>query len=185
MAGQPPTITDASVTLTFGTAGQYYGYSTIADVTYEFTNVSSFTTLTNSAVAQEITYAANELQKMLEHYYVMPYTGSDWSILQTLRELNAKLASARLVDRYFLGSEPDLSPFAAQLRQWVELKVLDIVNGTEHWETPFGDATAQAMQPVYDLSAGATVAPDPGSADPATALPTFVRGLNRYRPDPF
>lgn len=183
MAGQPPTITDASVTLTWGPAGQYYGYATLADVGYEFANLETFTTLSSSVIAQEITYAANEMQKQLELYYVMPYAGADWSILATLRELNAKLAAARLVDRYFMASEPDLSPFAATLRNWVELKILDVVNGTEHWEYPFGDATAQAAQPVYDLSQGATVAPNPGSADPATALPTFQRGLNRYRPD--
>lgn len=185
MAGQPPTIADASVTLTFGTAGQYYGYATIADVRFEFANVTAYTTLTSSTVAQEITYAANELQKQLEHFYVMPYTGSDWSILATLRELNAKLASARLVDRYFMGSEPDLSPFALELKAWVDVKVLDIVNGNEHWETPFGDAVAQAMQPVYNLALGATVSPSPNSADPATAQPTFRMGLNHYRPDVF
>ena len=185
MAGQPPTITDASVTLTFGAAGVYYGYATITDVKFEFANVSAYTTLSNSAVAQEITYAANELQKQLEHFYVMPYTGTDWSILATLRELNAKLAAARIVDRYFMASEPDLSPFAAELRQWVDVKLLDIVNGNEHWETPFGDATPQAMQPAYNLASGATVSPSPASSDPATANPTFRMGRNPYRPDVF
>lgn len=185
MAGQPPTITDASVTLTFGPTHQYYGYATIADVTYEFANYSSYTTLTNSVVAQEITYAANELQKQLEHFYTMPYAGSDWSILNTLRELNAKLAAARLIDRYFTASEPNLSPFGLQLRQWVDVKVLDIVNGNEHWETPFGDAVVAAMEPVYDLAAGITVWPNPNAQDPAVACPTFRMGQNRYRPDVF
>lgn len=179
----PPTVLDASVTLTFGPAGQYYGYCTIADVTYEFTNQASYKNLTNSVVAQEISYAAVELQKMLEHYYVMPYVGADFDILTTLREMNAKLAASRIVDRYFMGSEPDMSPWATERRAYVESLVLDVVNGTMQWAAPFGDATPQAMKPTYNLSTGATVYPNPTASDPNAQTPIFTVGRNVFRRD--
>src|SRR5215469_11530632 len=105
----PPVITDGTVTLTFGAAGQYYGYCTIADVGFEFPNAASYSTLTASVKGQEVTYAAMELQQMLAQWYVMPYTGSSFMVTNTLRELNAKLAAARIIDRYFSGSEPNMS----------------------------------------------------------------------------
>ncbi|MGZ3682201.1 MAG: hypothetical protein ACXVDI_26875, partial [Ktedonobacterales bacterium] len=121
MAGTalPPVIADATVTLSYaGTqagivAGQYYGYCTIADVRYELPNIASYPDLTattgtppinmngNSLIAQEITHAALELQDTLDHFYQMPYTGTNAVILLTLREMNAKLACARIIDRYF------------------------------------------------------------------------------------
>jgi hypothetical protein len=181
MSLSPPVITDGTVTLTFGPAGQYYGYCTRADVTYEFTNIASYASVTPNAVAQEITYAAIELQKMIEHYYVMPYVGSDFDILTTLREMNAKLAVARLVERFFMGNEPDLSPWAAERRSYVELLVVDIDNGLMRWEYPFGDAVAQPMLATYDLSKGATVYPNPSAADTDAQTPIFTIGRADFR----
>jgi hypothetical protein len=179
----PPTITDASVTLTFGAAGVYYGYCTIADVDYEFPNKASFATLTNSVVAQAITYAGQELQQLIEHFYQMPYVGSDGGILLTLRQMNAWLATANLIDRYFQGNEPDLSPAGKERRSWAELKVEDLVNGSEQWGPPFGDAVPMVMKPVYDLSTGATISPNPGDLNPNNASPIFSIGLTRFRSD--
>lgn len=179
----PPTITDASVTLTFGTAGQYYGYCTIADVTFEFPNAASFSTLTNSAVAQEVTYAALELQQMLAQWYVMPYTGTNFNVVNTLREMNAKLAAARLIDRYFSGSEPNLSAAGAALRAFVEVLVVDIENGKLRFEDPWGDATPRAMLPVYDTAQGATIYPNPSIADSTSATPIFTISRPNFKRD--
>jgi len=170
----PPVITDGSVTLTFGASGQYYGYCTIADVQFEFPNKGSFSTLTNSVVAQEITYAALELQQMLAQWYVMPYTGSSFMVQNTLREINAKLASARIGDRYFSGSEPNMSTAYAAQRAWVELCMTDIDNGRLRLEDPWGDAQPRAMLPVYDLATGATIYPNPSIADATAATPIFT-----------
>lgn len=179
----PPVIPDAAVTLTYGPAGQYYGYCTRADVTYEFTNFAAYSTMSASVVAQEISYAAVELQKMLEHYYVMPYVGADFDIQTTLRNMNAKLAAANLMDRFFAGAEPNNAPSAAELRSFVELLVVDIAEGTMQWAYPFGDAVAQAMAPTYDLSTGATVYPNPNTLNPNDANPVFAMGRSQFRPD--
>src|SRR5574337_1317307 len=112
----PPSISDNSVTLTFGAAHVYYGYATIADVSYEFPNTEAFSTLSNSVIAQEISYAAQEMQDQLNYVYLMPYTGSDSGILLTLRDVNAKLATANIIDRYFQGSVPNQSSAAPERR---------------------------------------------------------------------
>ncbi len=201
MAGTalPPTIADATVTLSYAgiqagiAASQYYGYCTIGDVKYELPNIVSYPDLTatsgtppinmngNSLVAQEITYAALELQDMLDHVYQMPYVGSNAVILLTLREMNAKLACARIIDRYFSGGEANIAPSAAERRAWVELVVVDITNGRIRWDSPFGDAQPRGMLPVYQLSQGATVLPSPNDADPLVADGIFSMGRARYR----
>ena len=182
MSGLPPTITDGSVTLTFGSSGQYYGYCTLADVNFEFPDKSSFTTLTNSVIGQEITYAAQELQEQLTLKYAMPYTGSDGGILLRLREMNAKLCAANIIDRYFQADEPNVSPASAERRSWVELVLTDILNGNIIWTgTGFGDAVAVAETPVYPLAVGATNLPNPLTGDENAAAPMFTLGRFSYR----
>ena len=184
MAAMPPTIIDGSVTLTWGTAGQYYGYCTIADVKFEFTGSQQalYKSLTNSVIGQEITYAAIQIQKQLEHFYVMPYTGSDLVLLATLRQMTAWLAFANIYDKFFIATAPDESPGAAHRRGWVESKILDVVQGTERWDPPFADAVANAMNPVYDHSVGAFVYPNQRSIDPNVSTPIFsMTGISRYR----
>ena len=185
MAGLPPTIIDASVTLTFGAAGQYYGYCTIADVSFEFPDKALFSELSgstgNSVIAQEITYAAQELQEQLALVYQMPYTGTDGGILLRLRNLNAALGTARLIERYFRGSELNASGAGANLRSEAHLVLTDILDGVIQWAAPFGDAVALAERPVYPRGKGATVLPDPNSADPNAATPIFTMGLTRFR----
>jgi hypothetical protein len=178
----PPTITDNTVTLTFGAAGQYYGYCTLADVNFEMPTKGSFTTLSNSIIAQEITYAAQELQEQLALKYQMPYVGTDGGILLRLRELNAKLAVANIMDRYFHGSVPNQSEAAAAFRAWVELMLTDVLKGNIQWSgAGFGDAVAMSEKPVYPLSAGATVLPDPNSGDDITSTPLFTMARFRYK----
>lgn len=195
----PPKIVDANVQISYApdnvtTTGAYWGYCTVADVKYEFPQQASMVNLTATPpavhpIGQEITQAAFELHKLLEHYYVMPYAGNDAGIYATLRNLNAKLAVAWLIQRLFQGSEPNLSEEATLRQAWVAGKIGDIVNGREHWEVPFGDATKQAMAPVYDLSQGATVYPNPtgspinGQFDPNAARPIFSIGRAPYRTD--
>ena len=182
MAGFPPTITDGSVTLTFGSAGIYYGYCTVADVAFEFPNKGSFSTLTNSTIAQEITYAAQELQQQLDTVYVMPYVGTNGGILLTLRDMNAKMATANLIDRYFQGMEPDMSPAAAERRSYAELKVVDVIHGLERWGPEVGgDAIARAMNPVYNLATGASIVPNPNDPNLLNANPIFSMSISRYR----
>src|SRR5689334_23108696 len=135
-ANLPPSITDAAVCIGFSadgavSTGVYYGYCTVADVTYEFPTAAQMVNLTATPpaihpIGREITLAAFELHKLLEHLYVMPYTGTDAGILATLRDLNAKLATARLIERFYQGSEPNLSPEAALRHQWVAGKVSDL-----------------------------------------------------------
>lgn len=178
----PPTIADGSVTLTFGAAGQYYGYCTLADVSFEFPDKSSYTTLTNSTIGQEITYAAGEIQDLLATRYLMPYTGADGGVQLTLRNLNAKLATANIIDRYFQASKPNLSPAAAERRSWVELVLKDILDGVIQWSgTGFGDATTQPEKPSYPLAKGATIMPDPVLGDEFAQTPIFTMGRSRYR----
>lgn len=177
----PPTITDASVTLTWGAAGQYYGYCTVADVAYEFPTSANLTQLTHSTIAQEISAAGQEMQDQLNLAYVMPYTGVDAGILQTLRQINAKLATANLLDRQFQGSENALSATAAEQRAWAELILLDVLHGVIQWGPPFGDATPRAEQPLYPTSAGATVMPDPNDSNAYTANPVFTMSRVRFR----
>lgn len=197
--GLPPAIPDATVNLSAAgvnagvVAGNYYGYCTIADVKYELPNIDSYPDLTaangsgaigmngNSLIAQEITYAAIELQDMIDNFYQMPYGGTNSIILMTLREMNAKLASARIIDRYFSGGEDNVSPSATERRHWAESIAIDIENGRIRWDDPFGDATPRSRLPVYELSQGATVMPDPNSGDPFAAQPFFVMGRTRYR----
>ena len=182
MSGLPPTITDGTVTLTFGASGQYYGYCTLKDVDFELPDKSSFTTLTPSVEGQVITYAAQELQEQLTLKYAMPYTGSDGGILLRLRELNAKLAAANIIDRYFTADEPNISPTAAELRSWVELVLTDILDGNIIWTgTGFGDAVAVAETPVYPLALGATILPNPLTGDENAANPLFTMGRFQYR----
>ena len=202
MAGTalPPTISDATVTLSYAgvqsgvVVGQYFGYCSIADLKYELPNIANYGTLLaangtapinmngNSLLAQEISYAALEVQNMLDHYYQMPYSGSNGPILTTLREMNAKLAASRVIDRYMLGAEPgSISPTAAERRSWVELIVVDLMNGKIRWDAPFGDATPRGMLSVYQLSAGATVQPSPYDLNPLNANPVFTMGAARFR----
>lgn len=178
----PPVINDASVTLTFGSAGVYYGYCTLDDLAFEFTNTEAYTTLDASAKAQCITQAAQELQDQLNHVYEMPYVGSDEGILLTLRDVNAKLAAANVIDRYFLGSVPNKSEHAAQMRSWAELILHDILHGVIHWETPFGDAVARGQLPLYQQSSGASITPSPSASD-GSETPIFSMGRSAYRRD--
>lgn len=177
----PPSITDNTVTLTFGAAHTYYGYCTIADVGYEFPDQALFTSLTNSAIAQEITYAAGEIQDQLARVYQMPYVGTDGGVLLTLRNVNAKLAAANLIQRYFSTGEPNLSPAGAERRGYAEAILTDVIDGRIQWASPFADAVAMGEKPEYPLSAGATVLPDPNSQDPWAANPVFTMGAMRYR----
>lgn len=177
----PPTLTLAGVETTFAPANTYYGYCTVADVSYEFPNKASYSTLTDSTIAQEITYAAQEMQVQLDYVYVMPYTGSDGGILLRLRQINAKLATANLIERYFSGGEPDLSPAGTERRSWAELNIMDVIHGVEHWDTPFGDAIARGQNSVYLQAAGAQITPNPNAIDPNNARPIFSIGATRYR----
>ena len=180
MAELPPLVTDASVTLSYSftwgvttyATGAYYGYCTIADVKFEDPNIGNRPTWTNSVIAQEIAYAAVELDELIHYAYVMPYGGTDHRILQRLRELNAKLALANLYDRSLIGNEPDSSPVAARLRTFVHQIVADLLSGAIRWDGAFGDATPQSMVPVYDPSTVASITPDP-SADDSSSEPIF------------
>lgn len=177
----PPTISDGTVTLTFGSAGVYYGYCTIADVSFEFTNKAQFITLTNSAIAQEITYTAQEMQNLLSRLYTMPYTGTDPGILLTFRNINAKLATACLMERYFQGSEPDLSPAALERREYAEAVLTDIINGTLVLSTPIGDAVPLAEKVIYPTSSAATITPNPYFSSAIENSPIFTIDRDRFR----
>lgn len=178
----PPAITDATVTLTWGASGRYYGYCTLADVAYEFVNNQAQTkALTPQSYGMEISAAAQEIQDQLILVYQMPYMGADAGIQQTLRQINAKLAAANLIDRYYGGSDTAISPSAAERRQWAELILVDIKTGVIQWGSPFGDAVPQAEAPLYPTSAAATIMPDPNSDDPNAAVPVFGMGRVRYR----
>lgn len=181
-AALPPIITDDTVTLTWGAAGQYYGYCTVDDVEYEFANTEAYTTLTASVRGQEITNAAMEIQETLDYVYQMPYTGANEGILLTLRQMNAKLAVANIIDRYFQGSRVAVSPAAEERRGWVAGLLHGLVNGHIRWDDPFGDAVAQGQLPVYQTSSGANITPSPDSGK-ASAKPVFSMGRSRYRRD--
>ena len=189
MAGMPPTINDNNVTLTFGATHVYYGYCTIADVSFEFTNISSYSALTNSVIAQCITYAASELHQLIDPYYAMPYTGTNAIILLELRQINSWLACSVIVDRMMQGAEPDMSPWAEERRSWAELKINAIISGHIRWDTSVGaDATGRAILPQYNPAAGATITPDPSTGDPIngdqSAIPLFsVGGIPRFNPN--
>jgi hypothetical protein len=187
MASSPPKIVDNSVTLTFAvdgiSSGAYWGYCTLADISYEFVRVASFTTLTNSVIGQEITGAAFELHQLLDHLYVMPYTGSNSGILESLRNMNAWLTVGRIVNRYYSGAEPDLSLWAAERHQWVAGKIEDLRTGIENWDTPFGDAVVQAQKPVYQLSKAAFGYPNPNATDPNAQTPIFTIGRTPFKSD--
>lgn len=184
----PPTITDSQVTLTFGTAGQYYGYCTVADVRYEFPNISSYSDLatdnakSRSIIGQEITYAAQELQDALILIYVMPYTGTDGGVALTLRNINAKLAAANLIRHYYDGAMEGSGQAYQELRAWAEVLIKDIQDGVTQLSTPFGDAVAQAEHPVYPRSALARVSPNPGATD-GSQVPKFSMQRSRFKPD--
>jgi hypothetical protein len=178
----PPTIADNSVTLTFGAPHVYYGYCTVADVSFEFANASAYTKLTSSVVAQEITYAAQELQEVLATVYQMPYAGSDAGILLTLRNVNAKLAAANIAERYFAATVPNASAMAVELRDWAETMVASIQSGLAQWGPPYGDAVAAGEHPVTPKSALTLGSPSPGQAD-LGATPIFrIGGDMRFRP---
>lgn len=190
----PPQITDTTnysnggeIQLTWAPAGTYYGYCTVADVQYEFPNATLFSKLTMSAIAQEISYAAEEIQEQLALIYQMPYTGTDGGILLRLRQLNAKLATANLLDRYVQDSDEEGSSSAAAVRSWAELVLKDILDGVIQWAPPFGDAVPMSERPTYPLSSGATVAPNPNPTaaqqlnDPLSANPIFTLGRSRWR----
>lgn len=179
----PPTISDGSVTLTqVGvipgiSAGQYFGYCTIAGVKYEFPNIAEQPQLIDatygtSRIAQEIFGAAIEIQAELDQYYVMPYTGSSANILAQLWDMNAKLAVARIIKRFFNGEDTQASVAAEEREQWVADMYHSIKDGSIRWDagaTPaFGDAVARAMLPVYDTASGITVFPN------ATTPPIFT-----------
>lgn len=181
-AALPPIITDAAVTLTWGAAGQYYGYCEIGDVEYEFAEADFITTLTASVRGQEITNAAMELQETLDYVYVMPYAGTNQGILLTLRQMNAKLATANIMERYFTTSSPNASAAALERRNWVAGLLHGLVNGHIRWDDPFGDAVAQGQLSVYQTSSGASITPSPDSGQPS-AKPIFSIGRSRYRRD--
>lgn len=178
----PPKITDVDVAMAFsftwdGTpyaTGAYFGYCSIADVQFEFAALGGFTTLTDTNVATEICYAAIELQEALAMAYAMPYEGTHQGILLKLREMNAKLAYARLVNRYFTAnsSSANHSEAAAEKAGWVNHQVEGIVGGTIRWDAPFGDAQGTARLPVFSHAAAASVNPDPNSGD-SSSEPLF------------
>lgn len=176
----PPTIIDGTVTLTFGTAGQYYGYCTVADVSFEFPNKALFTTLSNSVIGQEITYAAQEVQNLISRMYTMPYVGVDGGILLTFREINAKLACSRLIVRYFQGSEPNLSPAGEERRAWAEAILSDIINGTLVLSPPIGDAQPLSEAVIYPTASAATITPNPYFSDSIETSPIFSISRNRF-----
>ena len=190
----PPTITDATVTLREAgfipgiTAGEYFGYCNITGVQYEIANiaelpqlVTSPTDLGRSRIAQEVYGAAVELQVELDHFYVMPYTGTDNNILSQLYDLNAKLATARILKRLFAGAETTASAAVNVLETWVTEFYQAIAAGKIRWDQPFGDAQPRAMNPVYDLSEAITAAPSaltPGcglAASPMFRISTSTR----------
>jgi hypothetical protein len=181
----PPKITDGTVSLSFGfiwdgvtypaspsVTGAYFGYCTINDVDYEFANLSGFKSLSSSVVAQEICYGAIELQETLQFIYSMPYSGTNQNILTKLREMNAKLAFARLVDRYYTANSPNHSEAAALKRDWVNHQVGQLIDGVVRWDTPFGDAVGTARLPVFNRAAVSGGKPDPNSGD-SSADPIF------------
>lgn len=182
MGALAPTITDASVTLTWGAAGQYYGYCTLADVGYEFPNSANYITLTPSAIGQEISNASQQMHEVLGHVYQMPYAGSDAGILFTLRDINAKLATALLIERYYTESEPNLSGTAAERRAAAMLRITDVVSGVTRWDTPFGDAVGLAQNPVYNQATGATITPNANALD-GSGMPVFSMRRTRFRGD--
>lgn len=177
----PPTISDGTVTLTFGAAGVYYGYATIADTKFEFTNATAFTTLSNSVIAQEITYAAIEFQNLLSRLYTMPYAGADQGILLTFRMINAKLATAMLIERYFQGNEPDLNPYAKERRDYAESLIEDIINGIHVLSPPIGDAQSLGENVAYPRASLATITPNPYFSDPNENSPIFTIDSNKFR----
>jgi len=178
----PPKITDATVDLTFDfiwdgatySSGSYFGYCSIADVQYEWASLTGFTTLTSSVIAQEICYAAIELQERLGTAYTMPYSGSHQGILTKMREMNAKLAFARVVNRYYTGNSTSAnhSEAAAEKMEWVNHQGEGILSGHIRWDAPFGDATGTARLPVFSKAAASSASPDPASGD-SSANPIF------------
>ena len=181
MTALAPTIVDNSVTLTWGPNHQYYGYCTVADVSYEFPHSANYINLTNSVIGQEITNASEQMHELLVHAYVMPYAGADGGILLTLRDINAKLAVALLIERYFQAAEPDVSP-AGDLRRVAAMqRINEVLNGSIRWDLPFGDAVSNAMKPVYDVSAAATITPSPNALD-GSGTPIFtISTRSRFR----
>jgi len=178
----PPAINDASVTLTFGAPHVYYGYCTVADVTFEFANASAYSKLDSSTVAQEITYAAQELQEVLATTYQMPYAGSDAGILLTLRNVNAKLAAANIAERYFQATVPNASAMAVELRDWAETMVASIQSGLAQWTPPYGDAIPAGEHPTTPRSALTLGSPNAGQQDRGAAPIFRIGGDMPYRP---
>ncbi len=187
MAGTnpPPAISDANVTMTFGPNHTYYGYCAIADVKFELTNVGNMPKAADdSVVAQEITYAAIDLQSMLDRYYEMPYLGSNFNILSTLREMNAKLAAAKLMDRY-MASVDHAGTVAANYTAHVIGMIHDIGRGITRWDDPFGDAVPRAMLPVYNSADEVSQAPDPVQGEQFAPIFTIAERTRFRRGDSF
>lgn len=202
MGSRPPTITDANVTLpaSWGAAGQYYGYCTVADVRAELStfNLQSWADLGatspgpgnssfgngDSIIAWQITLAASlDVDAMLARYYQMPYVGSDTTVLDLLRIINTKLAAARLAELYQLGNTGEETPLAQALKTEGETYIIDIQEGHIPWGPPFNDAQPMGDKPIYPLSALAQVQPNPGNADDS-AVPIFTIGSAiRFRRD--
>ena len=185
----PPAITDNAVTLPANPGGfnppnhTYYGYCVVAQAQQEIPGdlLATMTNTNQTAWAQVVTYAAIEVQNQLARFYVMPYTGTDQGILLALSEMNAKMAAAEAINRYYRGAEPQASAMAAALRGYVEALVTDLEDGRIRWQFPFGDAVPNPEMTVYPLAAGATIQPSPFSSDIWAAAPIFSMGTNRYR----
>lgn len=201
MGSRPPAITDATVTLPASwnaPAHTYYGYCTLVDVQFELSTFDSFSDLFpapgttnavtgmngNSLLALQISYAATlDIDAMLGRYYQMPYAGTDTTVLDTLRIINAKLAAARVLDQYLQTNTENATALAQALRAEGEAYLLDIRDGNIAWGPPFNDAVPMGDKPVYPLSALAQVSPNPGNQDDS-AVPIFVIGSAiRFRRD--
>lgn len=185
----PPSIADNTVSLPqlagWPPANTYYGYCSIAQVKQEWPSgfLAEMTTLDATSIAQGITYTANEMQDALARYYTMPYVGTDNGVKLTLQQINALLAVAYLIERYFQGGESNVSAAGAERRAMAEAILLDIQSGRIMWGSPFNDAVVQSEKPIYPLSAGATILPDPNSTDPMQANPVFTMGRTQVRRD--
>lgn len=184
MTALPPAITDNTVTMTWGPNHTYYGYCTIANVLFLFTNEANMQAkaLPPSVVAEEISYTAiNSLQPVLALYYEMPYVGTDDTVLSILREINAMFAAVQLIDRY-QAANGTVSPAAALWQHRVTGIVTDIQNGLIRLGPPFGDAVPMSDLPTYPRASLVTVSPNPTLHPSQKAVfgmrrPRFRRGM--------
>ena len=182
--GLPPALTQAGISMPswITASNTYYGYCSIADVQLLDLQLAGDTSSfgNNSVVAQCITEASIEMHKSLELVYQMPYVGADLTIKATLSELNAKLAAANIYDRIYGANEPDMSTAAANLRAYVEQRLLGIIDGEENWAAPIGDAMPNGDRPAFPHSAVASVQPTGTTGDPWSDSPIFVIGKMTY-----